>query len=50
MLADDGPKYTKNVKIKLFENTGHYITIEKPQVVNQIIEDWLIDLKVHFRK
>ena len=43
-------KHTKNVKIKLFENTGHYITIEKPQVVNQIIEDWLINLKIHFRK
>ena len=41
---------SKKVKVNLFENTGHYITIEKPQVVNQIIKDWLINLKIHFRK
>ena len=41
---------SEKVKVNLFENTGHYITIEKPQVVNQIIKDWLIDLKVHFRE
>ena len=40
---------SKTVKVNLFENTGHYITIEKPQEVNQIIKNWLIDLKIHFR-
>ena len=30
--------------IKLFEETGHYITIEKPKIVNEIIQKWLKDL------
>ena len=30
--------------IKLFEETGHYITIEKPKVVNEIIQNWLNNL------
>ena len=41
-------KFSTNNEVFLLENTGHYISIEKPQIVNKIILDWLIKLNVHF--
>ena len=41
-------KFSTNNEVFLLENTGHYISIEKPQIINKIILDWLIKLKVHF--
>ena len=29
------------VTIEKFENTGHYITLEKPQIINNIITKWI---------
>ena len=42
--------FNKDNDIILLENTGHYITIERPQFINQTILSWLIKLKLHFRK
>ena len=42
--------FNKNNDIVLLENTGHYITIERPQWINETILSWLIKLKLHFRK
>jgi len=42
--------FNKNNDIVLLENTGHYVTIEKPQWINETILSWLIKLKLHFRK
>ena len=45
---DQIKKFSTNNEVFLLENTGHYISIEKPQIINKIILDWLIRLKVHF--
>ena len=42
--------FNKNNDIVLLKNTGHYVTIEKPQWINETILSWLIKLKLHFRK
>ncbi len=42
--------FNKDNDIVLLENTGHYITIERPQWINETILSWLIKLKLHFRK
>ena len=42
--------FNKNNDIVLLENTGHYITIERPEWINETILSWLIKLKLHFRK
>ena len=42
--------FNENNDITLLENTGHYVTIEKPQRINETILSWLIKLKLHFRK
>ncbi len=42
--------FNKDNNIVLLENTGHYITIERPEWINEIILSWLIKLKLHFRK
>ena len=33
--------WTDKIKIKKFEQTGHYITIEEPDIVNEQIIEWL---------
>jgi pimeloyl-ACP methyl ester carboxylesterase len=33
--------YSSEVKVELFEKTGHYITIEKPEIVNKVISEWI---------
>ena len=40
---------TNNLTIKIFEEIGHYITIEEPETVNNLILEWLEDLKIHLR-
>jgi pimeloyl-ACP methyl ester carboxylesterase len=35
--------------LKIFEETGHYITIEEPEIVNKQITEWLESLKIHLR-
>ena len=40
---------TNNLTIKIFEETGHYITIEEPETVNNLILEWLKGLKIHLR-
>ena len=42
--------FNKDNDIVLLENTGHYITIERPQWINETILSWLIKLKLHFIK
>ncbi len=42
--------FNKDNDIILLENTRHYITIERPQWINETILSWLIKLKLHFRK
>ena len=42
--------FNKDNDIVLLENTGHYITIERPEWINETILSWLIKLKLHFRK
>ena len=42
--------FNKDNDIILLENTGHYITIERPEWINETILSWLIKLKFHFRK
>jgi len=37
---------TNNLTIKIFEETGHYITIEEPETVNNLILEWLEGLKI----
>ena len=32
---------TSNVDVKVFKNTGHYISIEKPKLMNKIILEWI---------
>ena len=34
-------KHSSKVRIELFEKTGHYITIEKPETVNKIMLEWI---------
>jgi pimeloyl-ACP methyl ester carboxylesterase len=34
-------KHISKVRIELFEETGHYITIEKPETVNKIMSEWI---------
>ena len=34
-------KHSSKVRIELFEETGHYITIEKPETVNKIMLEWI---------
>ena len=36
--------YSSKIRIELFENTGHYITIEKPEIVNKIISEFISEL------
>ena len=36
--------YSSKIRIELFEKTGHYITIEKPEVVNKIVSEWVYKL------
>ena len=36
--------YSSNIRIELFEKTGHYITIEKPKIVNKIISEFISEL------
>ena len=36
-------------RLKIFEETGHYITIEEPEIVNKQITEWLESLKIHLR-
>jgi pimeloyl-ACP methyl ester carboxylesterase len=36
--------YSSNIRIELFEKTGHYITIEKPKIVNKIISEFINEL------
>ena len=33
--------FTSSVVIEKFNNTGHYITLEKPKIVNDLITKWL---------
>jgi pimeloyl-ACP methyl ester carboxylesterase len=33
--------YASTVTIKKFENTGHYITLEKPEIINDMIAKWI---------
>ena len=42
--------YNKDNDIVLLENTCHYITIERPEWINETIVSWQIKLKLHFRK
>ena len=42
--------WTDKITIKKFERTGHYITIEEPNIVNEQIIEWLEKLKLHFRQ
>jgi len=42
--------WTDQITINKFENTGHYITIEEPDIVNEQIIEWLEKLKLHFRQ
>jgi pimeloyl-ACP methyl ester carboxylesterase len=41
--------WTENTRLKIFEETGHYITIEEPEIVNKQITEWLESLKIHLR-
>ena len=41
--------WTENTRLKIFEETGHYITIEQPEIVNKQITEWLENLKIHLR-
>ena len=41
---------TDKITINKFEQTGHYITIEEPDIVNEQIIEWLEKLKLHFRQ
>ena len=41
--------WTENTRLKIFEETGHYITIEEPEIVNKQITEWLENLKIHLR-
>ena len=34
-------KYSPKVRIEIFQKTGHYITIEKPEAVNKIVSEWI---------
>ena len=36
--------YNFKIRIELFEGTGHYITIEKPEIVNDIMSGWIYEL------
>ena len=36
--------YNFKIRIELFEGTGHYITIEKPEIVNDIMSEWIYEL------
>ena len=36
---------TSNVDVKVFKNTGHYISIEKPKLVNKTIFEWIKKIK-----
>ena len=36
--------YSSKIRIELFEKTGHYITIEKPEIVNNIMSEWICEL------
>ena len=36
--------YNFKTRIELFEKTGHYITIEKPEIVNDIMSEWINEL------
>jgi pimeloyl-ACP methyl ester carboxylesterase len=36
--------YNFKIRIELFEKTGHYITIEKPEIVNDIMSEWIYGL------
>ena len=36
--------YNLKIRIELFEGTGHYITIEKPEIVNDIMSEWIYEL------
>ena len=42
--------WTDQITINKFEKTGHYITIEEPDIVNEQIIEWLEKLKLHFRQ
>ena len=39
--------FNLEIKVKKFEKTGHYISIEKPSVTNNIIDKWLAHIKVN---
>ena len=41
--------WSENTRLKIFEETGHYITIEEPEIVNKQITEWLESLKIHLR-
>ena len=42
--------WTNKITINKFEQTGHYITIEESDIVNEQIIEWLEKLKLHFRQ
>ena len=39
--------FNLEIQVKKFEKTGHYISIEKPSVTNNIIDKWLAHIKVN---
>ena len=36
---------SSSVKVKIFKNTGHYISIEKPKLVNDTIFEWIKEIR-----
>ena len=36
-----------DIKVERFEETGHYISIEKPDITNDLIDKWLAGIKVN---
>ena len=36
---------SSNVDVKIFKNTGHYISIEKPKLVNKTLFEWIKKIK-----
>mgnify|MGYP001174406012 FL=1 len=37
---------SSKVEVKVFKNTGHYISIEKPKLVNKTISEWFKKIKI----
>jgi len=39
--------FNLEIKVEKFKATGHYISVEKPDMTNNIIEKWLAHIKVN---